>query len=79
MVQQDVRHAILYDVQACIWMRAAAHSTCVPFFNLTGDAAALLGAAANGASLSIGRALLLAPYHVPVFAYSFVVTGAPPG
>ena len=42
-----------------------------------GDAAALLGAAANGASLSIGRLLLLAPYHVPVFAYSFVVTGAP--
>lgn len=43
--------------------------------SITGDAAALLGAAANGASLSIGRLLLLAPYHVPVFTYSFVVTG----
>lgn len=40
-----------------------------------GDAAALLGAAANGMSLSIGRLLLLAPYHVPVFTYSCVVTG----
>ena len=33
------------------------------------------GAAANGTSLSIGRLLILAPYRVPVFAYSSVVTG----
>ena len=32
-----------------------------------GDAAALLGAAANGASLSIGRHLLLAPNDLPVW------------
>ena len=49
--------------------------THVLLYCCAGDAAALLGAAANGASLSIGRLLLLAPYHVSVFAYSFVVTG----
>ncbi len=43
--------------------------------HLIGDTAALSGAAANGASLTIGRRLLLAPYHVPVFTYSCVVTG----
>lgn len=37
------------------------------------------GAAANGASLSIGRLLILPPYRIPVFAYSVIVTGVHPG
>ena len=40
-----------------------------------GDIAALLGAAANGASLSIGRSLLMPPVRLPVWIYSFAVTG----
>ena len=40
-----------------------------------GDVAALLGAAANGASLSIGRNLLQRPTNLPVWIYSAAVTG----